>query len=274
MKFARRGAVRARAAAAPPPIRATRHTKARATSRRTSSTLEIDQCTPDKNISKDELLRRGADYYQRGEVLYLQGDYRGAVKELVESYCEVPFYSILKDIGQAYERELEYGRAIAYFSRYVLDVPADAKRRARARRIAGGQAERPRAHPGAREVAGEDPGPGHAERRPRQDRPGLGGQGARQLRRRARRAGWPVSARRRARRLSHDERDIHPEIGKPYTYFETLAPTRALKIRTVPGDARIFEGEGGSTSASSRPASTRPTRRAASTRCRSRPRIA
>ena len=89
--------------------------------------LEIDQCTPDKTISKDELLKRGLDYYQRGEVLYLQGDYYGAVRELVESYCEVPFYSILKDIGQAYERQLEYGRAIAYFSRYVLDMPANAK---------------------------------------------------------------------------------------------------------------------------------------------------
>ena len=90
--------------------------------------LEIDHCTSDKNVTKDELLRRGADYYQRGEVLYLQGDYIGAVQELVESYCEVPFYSILKDIGQAYERQLEYGQAIAYFSRYVLDIPADAKR--------------------------------------------------------------------------------------------------------------------------------------------------
>ncbi len=36
-------------------------------------------------------------------------------------------------------------------------------------------------------------------------------------------------------------REIHPEIGKPYTYFETLSPIEGrLKIRTIPGDARIF----------------------------------
>ncbi|HEY0255338.1 MAG TPA: PEGA domain-containing protein, partial [Kofleriaceae bacterium] len=37
------------------------------------------------------------------------------------------------------------------------------------------------------------------------------------------------------------ERDIHPDIGKPYTYFETLAAVKGhLRIQTVPGDARIF----------------------------------
>ena len=206
-------------------------------------TLEIDQCTPDKTISKDELLKRGLDYYQRGEVLYLQGDYYGAVRELVESYCEVPFYSILKDIGQAYERQLEYGRAIAYFSRYVLDVPADAK-----------------------------PPPGPCPVDPQEDKKNVLAriQVLEKLPAKIRVQATPSDAHVsivqdsvvKARGTSGDElvvpggpyqlvvehpgfhtatRDIHPDIGKPYTYFETLAPVKGhIKIQTVPGDARIF----------------------------------
>jgi hypothetical protein len=203
--------------------------------------LEIDHCTPD-TVSKEELLKRGADYYQRGEVLYLQGDYHGAVVELVHSYCEVPFYSILKDIGQAYERDLEYGRAIAYFSRYIVDIPADAKRS------------------------------GTCAVDPQEDKQNVLAriQVLERLPAKIRVQATPSDAQVtvvqssvvKARGSSGDElavpggpyqlvisrdgyhevsRDIHPDIGKPYTYFETLSPIKGrLHIRTVPGDARIF----------------------------------
>ena len=90
--------------------------------------LKIDDCPPHPPMSADELRRRTSEHYARGEVLYVQGDYEGAVDELVASYCLTPYYTILKDIGQAYERQLEYATAIAYFSRYVLAVPPDAPR--------------------------------------------------------------------------------------------------------------------------------------------------
>lgn len=204
--------------------------------------LEIDQCTPDKNISKDELLRRGADYYQRGEVLYLQGDYRGAVKELVESYCEVPFYSILKDIGQAYERELEYGRAIAYFSRYVLDVPADAKR---SNTCATDPQEDKRNVLSRIQVLEKLPAkirvqvtPSDAQVKIVQDSvtKAFGSSGTELVV-----PGGPYQLVIERDGYVSSQRDIHPEIGKPYTFFETLQPkTSKLKIRTVPSDARIF----------------------------------
>jgi hypothetical protein len=220
--------------------------------------LEIDQCTPDKSLTKEELLRRGEDYYKRGEVLYLQGDYYGAVKELVESYCEYPFYSILKDIGQAYERQLEYGRAIAYFSRYVLDVPADAK-----------------------------PTTGICPVDPQEDKKNVLAriQVLEKLPAKIRVQATPADAHVsivqdsvvKARGTSGDElvvpggpyqlvvehdgfhtatREIHPEIGKPYTYFETLAPVKGhLKIQTVPGDARIFLAGGPSATTDGPPGS-------------------
>lgn len=93
---------------------------------RDAQQLEIDDCTP-QNVTPDELRRRAAEHFDRGATLYVQGDYRGAVQEFVSSYCSIPFYSILKDIGQAYERALDYERAIGYLARYVEKVPPDAK---------------------------------------------------------------------------------------------------------------------------------------------------
>jgi tetratricopeptide (TPR) repeat protein len=90
--------------------------------------LEVDDCPPTPQVTPEQLDKIGGEYFARGEVLYVQGDYAGAVKELVAAYCIKPFYTILKDIGQAYERELEYERAIAYLERYVMEMPKDAKR--------------------------------------------------------------------------------------------------------------------------------------------------
>src|ERR1700733_14573 len=89
--------------------------------------LEIDDCRPAPPVPEDQLRRIVSEHYQRGEVLYVQGYYPGAVEELVASYCLIPYYTILKDIGQAYERELDYEKAIAYLQRYALAVPKDAK---------------------------------------------------------------------------------------------------------------------------------------------------
>lgn len=90
--------------------------------------LEIDDCKQ-TDLSTNEVFKQGAEHYDRGETLYDQGDYEGAVRELVYSYCLVPsFYTILKAIGQAYERNLDYEKAIGYLERYVTHVPPDARK--------------------------------------------------------------------------------------------------------------------------------------------------
>jgi hypothetical protein len=89
--------------------------------------LEIDDCKP-IDLTREQIQAQGAEHYARGEVLYRQGDYDGAVRELVYSYCLVPtFFTILEDIGQAYERKLDYEKAIGYLERYVREVPPNAK---------------------------------------------------------------------------------------------------------------------------------------------------
>ena len=90
--------------------------------------LEVDDCRPPPPMDGDHLRQLGSEHYQRGEVLFAQGDYSGAADELVAAYCIFPYYTILKDIGETYQRQLEYAKALAYFERYVREVPADAKR--------------------------------------------------------------------------------------------------------------------------------------------------
>lgn len=95
---------------------------------RVTPILEIDDCRQtDPTLTPDQLRARGSEHYQRGGTLYIQGDYAGAIDEFVAAYCLIPFYTILKDIGQAYERRLEYELAIGYLERYVVAVPSDAK---------------------------------------------------------------------------------------------------------------------------------------------------
>jgi hypothetical protein len=89
--------------------------------------LEIDDCRHTE-LTKEEAEKQGFEHYERGEILYAQGDYEGAVLELVYGYCLVPtYYSLLKDIGQAHERNLDFEQAIGYLERYVKEVPANAQ---------------------------------------------------------------------------------------------------------------------------------------------------
>jgi hypothetical protein len=91
--------------------------------------LEVDDCPViDPAMTPEQIQARGRERYARGETLYIQGDYEGAVRELVGSYCLIRYYSILKDIGQAYERKLDYERAIGYLSKYIAEIPQGAQR--------------------------------------------------------------------------------------------------------------------------------------------------
>ncbi len=89
--------------------------------------LAIDDCpTTDPTKTPDQLTDMGSERYGRGETLYLQGDYDGAVTEFIDAYCLNPsYFTILKDIGQAFERSLEYEQAIGYLQRYVDNLPPD-----------------------------------------------------------------------------------------------------------------------------------------------------
>jgi hypothetical protein len=207
--------------------------------------LEIDDCPAVPPVTPDKLREIGAEHFDRGDVLYLQGDYRGAVKELVASYCLIPYYSILKSIGQAYERELDYEKAIGYFERYVMAVPKDAVRAAACdpdpqvdkenvvarievlRRLKAKIVVDTSPPEADVVLANENGVQNRAKGGELMEVPGgsytmtisLNGYESKTL-------------------------QIHADVGKPYTIIEQLRPVLVtVRVRVVPADARIFLDE-------------------------------
>ena len=204
--------------------------------------LEIDDCAAHEKLSAEELRKRAFEHFARGEVLYVQGDYKGAVKELVAAYCLSPVYTILKDIGQAYERELDYEKAIAYLSRYVMKVPKDAKR---ANACAPDPQDEKRNVLARIEVLSRlrakilvNTDPPNAKITLSNDA-GLAVRGV---------SGQELEVTGGRYQMAIEADGFHPvnqevraEIGKPYTIFTKLEPLKGkLRIRVVPGDARLF----------------------------------
>lgn len=205
--------------------------------------LEIDECPARAAMTPQEVQRIGGEHFERGEVLYVQGDYSGAVKELVAAYCILPYYSILKDIGQAYERELDYEKAIAYFEKFVLSVPADAKPRRACdpppqverenvlARISVLQKLR------AKVRVNTDPDRAKITLVDYQGVVAARGTSGDEL---------AVLAGRYDVVVEHEgflsqQSQIAVDIGKPYTIFTKLEPQKGgLRVRVVPADARLF----------------------------------
>jgi hypothetical protein len=207
--------------------------------------LEIDDCKQ-TDLTKDEVFKQGSEHYERGETLYVQGDYEGAVRELVYSYCLVPgFYTILKDIGQAYERNLDYERAIGYLERYVKEVPPNAKRADScaadpqldkanvARRVEVLKKLKAKIYvesspAGAQITIANDAGVA-ARAHSRETIEVLGGH-------------YDMTTELDGFEPQHLAIDVR--IGKPYTYFVPLAAQKGrLSMQVLPPDARIFIGD-------------------------------
>jgi tetratricopeptide (TPR) repeat protein len=205
--------------------------------------LEVDRCPSAPAVSADELRRAADESYRRGDVLYLQGDYRGASRAFITAYCLLPYYTVLKDIGQSFERLLEYERAIGYLERYVLAVPDDSKRidacsvppavdkqnvSARIQVLATLPARISVATspPGATVTLTSDAGVTAS---------GVAG-------------GAIIEARAGTYQMRVDlagyqpeTRPIEPQIGKPYSYYFELTPQQgALSVRAEPSNALIF----------------------------------
>jgi hypothetical protein len=201
--------------------------------------LEIDDCRP---ISSANPQIEAGEHFERGKLLYEQGDYKGAVVELVSAYCLSPHYLPLMSIGQAYERELEYEKAIAYFRRFVLAVPKDAKptdacatdpqdqKQVIAARISVLESlpakVRVNTEPANAHVTIEN-----EARKVADDRSGKE---------------IEIPGGRYSMTIEHEgfrtvTREIVAEVGKPYTYFEKLEPKRGrLRVHVTPEEARLF----------------------------------
>ena len=205
--------------------------------------LEIDDCKHlDPSLTQDALRKLASEHYQRGETLYVQGEYDGAVRELVAAYCLVPFYAVLKDIGQAYERSLEYEKAIGYLNRYLNTMPADAKKpnacapdpqedKENVRRRVRVLEKLP-----SRIYVGTTPGGARIEIRNETGVKARAKAGEQIL----------IPGGRYEMLVDLDNYESYSEkidvrIGKPYTYFVPLEPKKGtLSIQVTPPDAKLY----------------------------------
>ncbi len=92
--------------------------------------LRVDRCPAPTGALADESdaereerkLQVAVAAYDLGLGLYEEGDYEGSVDAFVESYCNKEHSSSLFNIGQSYERMLQFERAVKYFQRFVLEA--------------------------------------------------------------------------------------------------------------------------------------------------------
>lgn len=212
---------------------------------RAATPLEIDDCKP-VELTKSAAEAQGFEHYERGETLYAQGDYEGAVLELVYGYCLVPtYYTLLKDIGQAYERNLDFEKAIGYLERFVREVPPDAQpaqpgaadpqqdkanvaRRVEVLKKLKAKLYVESAPAGARITIANDAGVA-ARARSGDTIEVLGGH-------------YDMITELSGYTPHHQAIDVR--IGKPYTYFVPLVAEQGrLAMQVTPPDARIFIGD-------------------------------
>jgi hypothetical protein len=201
--------------------------------------LEIDDCPVLPDLDEPARLDVASEHYERGAVLHYQGDYEGAVREFVSSLCLAPreFGAALKSIGQAYERLLEFERAIAYFERYVLSRRGDSAEDARERRSFAERIQVLQRLRAKVQVATSPPGAVVSF---------TDEMGVRQASARSDGDPFEITAGTYTMRIEHAgyepiEQDIETAIGKPYSFFFLLEPRRGrLVINAQPADARIF----------------------------------
>lgn len=214
---------------------------ARAARAQPSGPLEIDQC-PARTLTKKAALKEAEVRFDRGVTLYLQGDYEAAIAEFLVAHCLEPSsYTVLKDIGQAYERLLDYEKAIGYFERFVRAVPTSARadtapqqdkvtvtNRIEVLRKLRAKVYVESSPPGARITIANASGVA-ARASAGETLEVLGGR-------------YELTTELDGY-LPHRQ-SIDVRIGKPYTYFVPMVAQKGrLALRTVPHDARIFIGD-------------------------------
>jgi hypothetical protein len=202
--------------------------------------LRVDNCeaapaeseeTPEQEEARR--IKLAGDNYDRGLVLYEEGDYKGAVDAFVASYCSKAHPSAFYNIAQSYERLLDFERSVQYFERYVNDAGPEAANSKRAAL----RAEVLRNLPAQLRIATVPAGANISIR----NQAGITARGTAN-------ADSPIEVRQgrytmRVEMPGYEprEEDLVTKPGQPYSYYLTLEPQKApLRITAAPSNARIF----------------------------------
>jgi len=239
------------AAAAIPEVRAEppadHGTSAAGSAGRATTRLEIDDCNA-SDLGKDEAVNQASEHYDRGEILDTQGDYEGAVREMIASYCLLPsFGTVLEDIAQAYERNLDYEKAIGYLERYVRALEAPATPRCS---TCPPDPKQVKAEVARRriEVLRKLKAKIHVEAQPAGAQITIANEAGVAARARSGETIEVLSGRydllAELPGYEPHHQSIEVQIGKPYTYFVPLVAQKGrLVMQVLPPDARIFLGD-------------------------------
>jgi len=199
--------------------------------------LAIEDCGPGPALDDKAIEAQAKEHYDRGVVLYLQGDYDGAIAELTATYCLLPRASWLKDIGQAYERLTQYELAVAYLERFVREAPTRTPGELTERRNASSRIAVLKNLRSAIKVATEPPGAFVTVA----NEQGVRGTERANSDRAISLVAGDYTMTIEAAGFDKIEQPLEIGIGKPYSFSYRLTPRRGrLRIQTVPGDARIL----------------------------------
>jgi len=200
--------------------------------------LAIDECPAPPDLPEAKISEIAGDHYNRGGVLYYQGDYEGAIREFVQTLCMVPSASeVLFSIGQAFERLLQYDVAIAYYERYVLQNRGASQKDIDERRNVASRIQVLQRLPARIRVVTSPEGAIVSFTDDLGVRRNLG---------RITTEAYEVVAGHYTMTIElagHEtiEQQIDPAIGQPYSYYFALQPKKGhLVVNTDPLDARIF----------------------------------
>lgn len=197
-----------------------------------SYTSEIDNCRKSAKLVGAAVKSKAGEHYQRGVMLYLQGDYEAAIDEFVLAYCLFPVPTVAKDIAQSFERLVQYEKAVAYLEIYIRGEEDPEKRQAQSARV---------------QVLRNLP----ARVRITTDPPGAtvtltSTSGVRRTGLTNSKEPLKLPHGRYAMVLNmtgHDpvEETIDVQIGQPYSFYYRLTPKKGtLRVVAVPANARIF----------------------------------
>jgi PEGA domain len=184
----------------------------------------------EKNEKKGK--SRAADHYRHGQDLYAGGEYEAAIPEFLSAYCLVPVPEALFNMAQAYERLVDYERAVMLFQAYVKALPASSKEEIATveHRIAA-----LRKLPARIRITTEPAGARLVLEGP------IGTKLAMANAEPLRLPAGTYKLRVELPGYVPIEEEIVAEIGQPYTYSYRLAPqTGVLRVLTSPNDAHIL----------------------------------
>lgn len=200
--------------------------------------LEIDDCPPPPALDQAAILDIASEHYDRGTVLFLQGDYEGAIQESIGFLCLVPTGTdVLYNVGQSYERLLEFEKAIGYYERYVIASNGDTAAEIAERQNVASRIQVLENLPARVQVSTEPEGATLAFT----DEYGV-----------RKNAGEikdePFAVHAGVYTMSVElpgyetvEKTLEARIGQPYSFFIQLQPRKGrLVVTAEPGDARIF----------------------------------